>query len=772
MEQKHNSVIKIDLHIHSKASEYKENAGIVENSDISNISVLLSKLNTHQVSLFAITDHNRFDVELYKKFKSVLSQKNNPYPNVKNILPGIEFDVTLDNTMEKCHIIAIFNAKDDTEKLNQIKISLEPDLLKNKEASYSKEIFEAILKKIGLDVILIASQRKDINNHNGKHNSVSDSLIDVEEIIKVGYIDALEFQKPKVEGILINNLRALPFTFPLLSGSDCHDWECYPYHDSNNQNKDFHHSKAKILPTFKGLLMAITSPETRFNSRDNTNKSFLAGINLGKQKVELVNGINTIIGENGSGKTTLLELINGKTTAGHIKIIIATNDIQLINTIHPNKMKYIKQGQIIENFNKGTLFVSTDQENNFKDIDHTDFIRMYSQYAIELKKNIELNIEKKQKLENLSQYSIAFDANLENNNYYINVICPNNFTDIENPHKEPLKEIEELITKISTLNKKAYYKNYNSHLNNILTELQKIKIDIENKSKIIEYEIQVKNIMHSCIQDYSRDTNRSSTSEDQEIRDYKQKRQTFIDNLIDTIKISIKEINYPNEPSIIKGVSKNIKQGFCFNKEAPYNNVSMLNNFYTKMFLKDYRTLEEVKKIDTYDKFQTAIMNCSSVGDINTKWDYNFQKFKDESIKPNEYITDADNQQIGSTLGEMSLSYYKFFTQDNDDWNILIVDQPEDNISNNNINHKLISYFQDIRNKKQIIFVTHNPLLVVNLDADNIIFVKKEKDILSITDGCLEYEDDKTKILELIAENMDGGKETIERRLKIYGKNY
>mgnify|MGYP000965347975 CR=1 FL=1 len=265
---------------------------------------------------------------------------------------------------------------------------------------------------------------------------------------------------------------------------------------------------------------------------------------------------------------------------------------------------------------------------------------------------------------------------------------------------------------------------------------------------------------------------KSSTSKDQEIRDYKEKRQIFIDSLIDTIKISIKKINYPSEPSTTQGFSKNIKQGFCFNKEAAYNNASMLNNFYIKMFLKEYRNIEEIKKIDTYDKFQKAIMNCSSIDNINTKWDYNFQKFKDESIITKEYITDADNQQLGSTLGEMSLSYYKFFTQDSDDWNILIVDQPEDNISNNNINQKLISYFQDIRNKKQIIFVTHNPLLVVNLDADNVIFLKKENNIISITDGCLEYEDDKTKILELIAKNMDGGKETIERRLKIYGKNY
>ena len=119
----------------------------------------------------------------------------------------------------------------------------------------------------------------------------------------------------------------------------------------------------------------------------------------------------------------------------------------------------------------------------------------------------------------------------------------------------------------------------------------------------------------------------------------------------------------------------------------------------------------------------------------------------------------------------MSLSYYKYFTQDSDNWNVLIVDQPEDNISNNNISTNLISYFSHIRSEKQLIFVTHNPLLVVNLDVDNVIFVRNNKGNLTINQGCLEYEDEQTNILEIIANNMDGGKETIEKRLKVYGKN-
>lgn len=87
-----------------------------------------------------------------------------------------------------------------------------------------------------------------------------------------------------------------------------------------NQNKDFYHSKAKILPTFKGLLMAVTSPETRFNCSENNNTSIIDSIETKDQQLPLVNGVNAIIGENGSGKTTLLKLLNGKTSEAHVRI--------------------------------------------------------------------------------------------------------------------------------------------------------------------------------------------------------------------------------------------------------------------------------------------------------------------------------------------------------------------------------------------------------------------------------------------------------------------
>lgn len=122
---------------------------------------------------------------------------------MKKILAGIEFDVQIDLGENKCHIITIFDTKDNSDNYNKIKNVLNSHLLKKVDAFYTRPVFEDILKEIGLDVILIACQRSGLDNRSkGKHNSYSESVKNPKELLSIRYINALEFQKPHVEGIL------------------------------------------------------------------------------------------------------------------------------------------------------------------------------------------------------------------------------------------------------------------------------------------------------------------------------------------------------------------------------------------------------------------------------------------------------------------------------------------------------------------------------------------------------------------------------------------
>lgn len=197
----------------------------------------------------------------------------------------------------------------------------------------------------------------------------------------------------------------------------------------------------------------------------------------------------------------------------------------------------------------------------------------------------------------------------------------------------------------------------------------------------------------------------------------------------------------------------------------------MHDEFLSKMFNQNYADVEKLKTIKDMETLISAITGCTSYDQIETNYSNNLNKFLSKMCECKNYIVDISNEEksLGSTLGEQSLAYFKYITEFEKEKCIFLVDQPEDHISNNNISKKLIKYLNSIRNKKQVIIVTHNPLLVVNQDVEQVIYVEKNNNKINITSGCLEFEDDNINMLELIAENMDGGKDSIEKRLKVYG---
>lgn len=207
-------------------------------------------------------------------------------------------------------------------------------------------------------------------------------------------------------------------------------------------------------------------------------------------------------------------------------------------------------------------------------------------------------------------------------------------------------------------------------------------------------------------------------------------------------------------------MSRKRDKGFVFTREMNFHDNDVSRRFLEFMFTKKYQNLENICNISTKEDFKNAILGCSDINKINEIWNSNFEKFLVWAKKQKSYIKEeTSNDSVGSTLGELSLAYYKFQTYDSKEWDVLMIDQPEDNISNNRIASKLLQYFNEVRDNKQLILVTHNPLLVINLDADNVIHLKKMNDTITVTSGCLEDEDN--NVLSLVAETLDGGKEMI-----------
>lgn len=759
-----NKIINFDLHIHSIYSEYKEEKNYVSNSNEDNIDILLKKLNEKNINLFSITDHNRFSYNLYTKLKNKINSPD--YPNVQSILPGIEFDVQLEENKESCHIIAIFDDS-DLEKISKIeKVLNDNRVLIKKDDFYNKNEFEKILKEIKCSVILIAHQHKALDNPEGGKRSLSNSVEDVYEYISTGYINALEYQKPSVQGMIINSLKKAEKNIATVIGSDCHKWEYYPCKDENSGNKNYV-SKIKALPTFDGLVFSFTSFKTRFNRVENKNMNYIKSIKCNDKEYQLCNGINAIIGDNGSGKTLLLEMISSSNVKSYYNRIIKSNSMEIEKKGVPS-VEYIKQNEIIDNVKKGELF-KKENNNYFDNILNKDiFKKNIKDYSIKLINYIQGTITIKNKIDSLEQLNFS-PAIISEKNYIPSI---NKETDdVIDVYKERYNELNRIYIELEkeyNENLRFYNENY-KELESIIKSMNIIQKDLENKHKKIAKCNDIINLIKSSLDTFDSNVETKRTDKEKENNDYINNLNDFCNEIVSTLKQQICERKIPNFPKPLPGKTEKTNEGFYFVKKTKYDNVDLSNEFFEELFNNGYNKTN-IFNIDNEDDLVQSLTGIKSIEQLST-WYNSVDKFTEKySSEETTIEKKLDKKIIGKTPGEISIVYYDFkFGNFDKTKNVLLIDQPEDDISNNKISNELISYIEKVRDKKQVIIVTHNPLLVVNLDVDNVICLNKDNmDMITIKSGCLEYREKEYSVIENIANLMDGGKEAVERRFALY----
>jgi len=126
-----------------------------------------------------------------------------------------------------------------------------------------------------------------------------------------------------------------------------------------------------------------------------------------------------------------------------------------------------------------------------------------------------------------------------------------------------------------------------------------------------------------------------------------------------------------------------------------------------------------------------------------------------------------DIQQLSpGTRGIVLLLLY--LAIDKEDDRPLIIDQPEENLDPKSIFDELVPLFTDVKNRRQIIIVTHNANLVVNTDADQVIIAKVgshtpgKLPVMSYQSGGLEN----STIRKEVCEILEGGADAFRERAK------
>lgn len=93
----------------------------------------------------------------------------------------------------------------------------------------------------------------------------------------------------------------------------------------------------------------------------------------------------------------------------------------------------------------------------------------------------------------------------------------------------------------------------------------------------------------------------------------------------------------------------------------------------------------------------------------------------------------------------------------------LVLDQPEDDLDNHLIYDLIVTQLREIKQKRQVLIVTHNANIVVNGDAENVIALDvKSGQTRIVTQGGLQ----EPSIRDEICRVMEGGKEAFVQRYK------
>lgn len=787
--------LKVDFHIHSAAS-HKKDGKLVSFGTKENIDVLLNKLKENNIDAFAITDHDCFDKELY------LELKKREGVDFKKIFPGVEFSLGLtsdDGKIKEIHVIAVF---DDSCQQNIDKIA---DALPTDNINYdlnnsyfSESKFRDILSQIGVAAVLIAHQKN--SEYSGSPQKRDVSSLGKErfnELINIEYFDAFEFKTPRqhiFHSLFRKEINSETYEkVKHLTGSDCHQWGYYPHYDATDCS-EFYPTFLKCLPTFRGLVMSVTDV-SRISGNgeffDKTRKS-LDSISLtihGREVViPLSKGINVVIGDNSIGKSLLLHALTGykKILEGNSGLnkdlkqkydnFLSNNCIKIDSRISDGDYTFDVQGGIRHLFEGKNFFSSFSKDKFPKETDSTlykSFVNNHLEQCFEL---LRIKFEYDQTLADLPTIMISNEP--EKMNFCSVKSCPPNAINKKSGLSKIIKSLKAVQIENEKLLTPGYLdddenkkiKDYNNYIKNLLNKYSKLKEMEDNQSNVFT-------ALSSGIQQFNEYVSQIRSKEETDFHSMEEAEQSISINIakLVSLKHKIKKYDFAVDKPL---------EVVC--EHSDFGDVSFVSSFSTKTpsINKTYlrSVVERVLLKNKIDEFDTSIITESELtlmiadaGTENGKTGLDLLKAKISGVVDSDFsvensITVNGEYRNTYSAGFNAKEYFYLLSYDLNKRDIYIVDQPEDDVSQTSIATDIIPCFRRLRDRRQIILVTHNPQFVVNIDADNVIYIFKEGEKINIINGALEFKDNKFDILSLIENTLDGGEESIKKRWKRYEK--
>lgn len=784
---------KIDLHIHSIYSNGKD-GGKVSFNTIDNIDKLAQKLSENGVHICAITDHDAFGYEMYKALKQY--EHDDDYSIVK-VLPGIEFSVEFNGNDggSVVHVIAVFDDSDDV-RISKIQDALKNDdgvIAYDRNMAFSEERFLAILREIGLDTILIAHQKNSLTSATKRKSDANTVGTErFKEFIYTDFFEAFEFKNKRNEifnkSFLAENGLSADLRF--ITGTDCHDWNWYP-HENSADKSNYRFTYVKCLPTFRGLVMAITDYRRikTVNSFFNPSETYLNCIKMkirGQEvEVPLSRGINVIIGDNSIGKSLLLHKITGyiKKKTRDLPANIAKSYDQYLKKNDITIYSHLDEEEIFAFDMQGELRKKFEEDK----IKSDEFLKKYYPGAVDSSPyreivQRELNkvfgyLREKFEIEELEKKLGKFqiideDTETAESLSFVGIISRDNvkvkgLSDVSS-------QSNDIAEKVRSLQNNKWVeeedKLYLAEIEKKMRELSK-KYD-ERKEKINNENIKI-GLFRAVIEKYKQHYNSSISDLQKKVSSYHEAMNNTVEKLAE---LKIRQSRNKKPSVFIERKDIEILTNRVF--EYEFNSRLCINLIDTDYVMDVLQcTFKNGTKKSVLDMTQKELSDAMTFYDYseNRALDEFIERIRkrlDEDFKEKYTITQKGRDRTEElSSGFNSKIYFDLLSYESNHKGIYIIDQPEDNISQKSIREYLLDRFKVMGENRQVIIVTHNPQFIVNLDVDNVIFIGRNENGIIVQSGALEFKSDEYSILDIVSNNIEGGLDTLKRRWKRYEKN-
>lgn len=577
---------------------------------------------------------------------------------------------------------------------------------------------------------------------------------------------------------------------------------------------------------FSNLILPFSDPEVRIFTSDlsstnpQKNSNYLSQLKMDlidkntNKKEEIIlyfsPGLNGIIGARGSGKSMLGNILAGKETDKYSDYLdISSIEYKMKDcefTKNIPKTKYLKQNELLKIY----------EEEHFSEL---DFIKeTYKNILEEKKANIEKTIiDINTNLENEKSCIIEFYEKYNNIIFWdflknkqcssklLRTINKNNFKKNKEEYENVLNVLRQIKENIETqtaqikklefsnaypeseeLYKKIEKLKENSvkEFNSIIEEMEETIKFFESKDEtIFENRQELINLFFTLITQFNSQIDNNASKQNENIKllseflkdvyllrkkltcsykDNNEKYQQIFKNQYN------KKLKLNEESSIILKTKVEEEQKY---EDIIKEQIKIENTEYSQYIL------DIIFSFNEFDKFKSKF-NGVKFRNTNTFEEY-IQKFFGniekrissynniglEILYNGKELSKYSPGKRSEILLEIFLHYEIF---DNNDYEYIILDQPEDNLDTNTIVNILVNKIREMKLKKQLFIISHSAPVIINSDSNIIICSEQTNNRIYYNSGNINDKKLKEKIVTIL----DGGEKNLKMRLNKYNFTY